>query len=178
MIRGQDTKPRTRTYPSHTQNKPGMNLQVFLCHSSHSFPKVSFIMGSSSHTLFHVQTTIPPTSMLAIALQKGVACTSQAGNQHPTTPLGDRSNVKLPMAMSAAPVYDGCWTYLYIPEVIRVFGFASRKVKFWPNVRKADKRMAEPRRTRATEIVLRGVQVKSDGLRFDGLGQVRGLGEG
>lgn len=82
------------------------------------------------------------------------------------------------MMMSAFPVYDGCWTYLYIPEVMRDFGFASRKVKFCPNVRNADKRMAEPRRTIAMEIVLRGVQAKRDGLRFDELGQRSGLGEG
>jgi hypothetical protein len=67
---------------------------------------------------------------------------------------------------------------LYIPEVMRVCGFASRKVKFWPNVRKADKRMAEPRRTKTTEMVLRVVQAKRDGLRFDELGQMSGLGEG
>jgi hypothetical protein len=61
---------------------------------------------------------------------------------------------------------------------MRDFGFASRKVKFCPKVRKADKRMAEPRRIIATEIVLRGVQEKRDGLRFDELGQISELGEG
>ena len=75
-------------------------------------------------------------------------------------------------------MYDGCCTYLYIPEVIKVFGFASRNVKFCPNVRKADRRMTDPMRMIAMDKVVRGVQVKRVGLRFDGLGQSGAGGEG
>jgi hypothetical protein len=61
---------------------------------------------------------------------------------------------------------------------MKVFGFASRNVKFCPNVRKAKRRTEEPKRIIVAAKIVWGVQVKIEGLRNEEFGQSSGGGEG
>lgn len=65
-----------------------------------------------------------------------------------------------------------------MPEVISVLGFASRNVKFFPKVWKAERRMVDPRRIAARDMTVRGPHLKREGLRLVVLGQRRAGGDG
>jgi len=76
-------------------------------------------------------------------------------------------------AMSTAfAIYDGCWTHLYIPVVVRATGGPSANVNEEPSCAKARSRMDVNIKIMARDNPERKDQVKKSGLRFSYLGQM------